>query len=121
MALTQTNQHGATYEFGFQAADAPTIAGFVARRAEIKYEPEVMAEAKDGEGATDSVTISKPNKRKASATFTGYITDQWDPESLAEHFTWNGRKWFIGAISEPRNKGEYVEVSIECTSLANVT
>lgn len=46
MALTQRNQHGATYEFGFQAADAPMIAGFVARRAEVKYEPEVMTEAR---------------------------------------------------------------------------
>jgi hypothetical protein len=120
MALVSSNQHGAQYEWGFQAADAPTLTGFVARAADLKYEPEVRSEATDGEGHVDSVTTSKPSKRKITATFTGYITDQFDPLTLAEGFTFEGRFFLIGPISEPRQKGQYVEVSIEATSNANV-
>jgi hypothetical protein len=120
MSLVSNNQHGATYEFGFQAADAPAIAGFVARTADLKYEPEVDAVATDGEGHADSVTTSKPSKRKITATFTGYITDQFDPVSLPEGFNFNARFYLIKNISEPRQKGQYVEVSIEALSLAGV-
>lgn len=120
MALQSSNQHGASYKWGFEATDAPVITGFVARSAEIRYEPEVMSTATDGEGHVDSVTLSKPDKRKWTGTFTGYITDQWDPAQLAEHFQWENRKWFVGPISEPIKKGEYVEVSLEAHSFANV-
>ena len=120
MALVSTNQHGALYVFGFQAADAPVIAGFVARSAEITYEPEVRALAQDGEGHVDAVALSKPNKRKWTGRFTGYILDTFDPTALAEFFSWEARKWFIGPISEPRTKGEFVEVTIEAESFANV-
>lgn len=121
MPLVSTNQHGASYQWGFEAADAPTITGFVARTAEVRYEPEVVSEAKDGEGHTDAIAISKPNKRIATGTFTGYINENWNPESLPEHFTWEGRKWFILSASEPRKKGEFVEVSLEVKSWPNVT
>lgn len=120
MALTKTNQHGASYEFGFDASDAPAITGFVARSAELKFAPEVNAKATDGEGAADSVTISKPDKRMITGTFTGYITDAWDPTTLADGFTFDGRFYLIQNITEPRTKGQYVEVSIEAESLAGV-
>src|SRR5687767_11829039 len=77
MPLESATQIGATYVWGFQAADAPNIGpGFVPRRAEIKYEPEVKGMATDGEGHVDSVTVSKADKRKWTTTFSGYITDE---------------------------------------------
>src|SRR5688572_9383392 len=111
MALVSTNQHGALYVFGFQASDAPTITGFACKQAEITYEPEVMATAVDGEGHTDAVALSKPNKRKWTGRFTGNILSSFDPNTLAEFFTWLGRKWFIKPITVPRNAGQYAEVS----------
>jgi hypothetical protein len=120
MALVSSNQHGAQYEWGFEAADAPAITGFVARAADLRYEPEVRSEATDGEGHVDSVTTSKPAKRKITATFSGYITDAFDPTTLSEGFNFEGRFYLISQISEPRQKGQYVEVSIEATSNAGV-
>ena len=122
-SLVSSTQFGQVYEFGFQAADAPAISGFVARSAETKYGPEVFAEAKDGEGHTDSVTTSKPAKRQIDGTFTGYITDSFDPLLVPGWFMFLDRLFIIkpNGISNPRRKGEYVEVSIEATSFANVT
>jgi len=121
-SLVSTTQIGQIYEFGFHAADAPAITGFVARSAETKYGPEILAQSTDGEGHTDGVTVSLPSKRLIEGTFTGYITDQFDPLTLPGTFQFLGRLFIIkpGGISKPRRKGEYVEVSIEATSYANV-
>lgn len=121
MSLESSTQIGATYVWGFKAADAPNIGpGFVPRRAEITYEPEVRDQATDGEGHADSVTISKPEKRKWTTKFTGYITDEFDPESFPVSFEWLNRTHIIGPITVPKDKGKYAEVTIDAESLAGV-
>ncbi len=121
MALTDTNQHGAAYEFGVEASDVPTISGFTARGFTPEYEPEVMATATNGEAHVEAVSISKPAKRMIGVTLVGYISSSFDEATLANTFTFRSRFFFIKKISEPRKKGEYVEVSIEATSFAGVT
>lgn len=122
MPLESATQIGATYVWGFQAADAPNIGpGFVPRRAEIKYEPEVKDMALDGEGHVDSITVSKPDHRKWSTTFTGYITDEFDPNSFPVSFAWLDRTHVLGPITVPKDKGKYAEVTIEAESYAGVT
>lgn len=121
MALVSVSQHGATYEWGFQASDAPTITGFVARGGEFKFEPEVISEATDGEGHVDSVTVSLPAKRTITTTLTGYVTESWDATTLAQGFNFENRYFIITGITEPRRKGDYWEVSIEARSRAGVT
>ncbi len=120
MPLVSSNQHGAIYKFGVTSSDAPVIAGFTCREAELKYAPEVKEEAQDGEGHADSVTVSKPNKRMISGTFTGNVSDAWDPLSLNDSFTFNSRFYVIDDISEPRKKGKYWEVVISGTSKAGI-
>lgn len=121
MALASSTQVGQSYVWGFQDSDAPTIGtGFVPRSAEVKYEPEVYSQATDGEGHTDSVTLSKADHRKWMATFTGYITDQFDPSTFSVSFEWLGRLFIIKGITKPLKKGEYAEVTIETESFANV-
>lgn len=121
-SLVSSTQYGQVYEFGVGAADVPQITGLIPRSAETKYGPEVFAEAKDGEGHTDSVTTSLPTKRQIDGTFAGYITDQFDPLLIPGSFQFLDRLFIIkpNGISKPRRKGEYVEVSIEATSYANV-
>jgi hypothetical protein len=122
MPLASSSQEGQAYVFGFQASDAPSIGtGFVPRSAELRYEPEVYAQAMDGEGHTDSVTLSKADKRKITATFTGYITSSFDITTFPLSFTWQSRKYIIKSISKPLRKGEYAEVSMECESFVNVS
>lgn len=121
MPLESSTQIGATYVWGFQSADAPNIGpGFVPRRAEIKYEPEVKDMATDGEGHVDSVTVSNADKRKWTTSFSGYITSEFDPESFPVSFTWLGRRHILGPITVPKDKGKYAEVTIEAESFAGV-
>lgn len=120
-ALVKSNQHGQPYRWGFGAADAPTFAGFVARGADLKYAPEVKSEATDGEGHADSVVVSKPVNRMITATFTGYVTADWDPTAGADSFNFGGRFYIIDDITEPRKKGDFWEVSIAATSKAGIT
>ncbi len=121
MPLLSSNQHGAIYKFGVTSADAPAVAGFKCREAELKYAPEVKEEAQDGEGHADSVTVSKPGKRMINGTFTGNVDETWDPNSLTDSFNFLGRFYVIDDISEPRKKGKYWEVTITATSKANIT
>ena len=87
MALTSSTQYGVHYEWGFQDADAPAIDNkFVPRSADLSWEPEVNTQAVDGEGHADSVTRSKKNKQKITASFTGYVLDGFDPEAVPETF-----------------------------------
>jgi hypothetical protein len=121
MALVNSNQFGASYLFGFSSADAPTITGFVARSAELRYEAETFAQAQDGEGLTESVVTTKPNKRKITATFGGYIVTGFDPSSISASFTFLGRFYIVRNVSQPKRKGEFNEVSLEAESYALVT
>ena len=121
MPLVKSSQHGATYKWGFAAADAPSISNFSARGADLTYEPEVKSMATDGEGHVDSVTVSKPTNRKISAKFTGYVAESFDPLSLPEGFTFEGRYHLVGPVSTPRRKGDYWEVTIDTESFAGVS
>lgn len=125
MALIQTDLHGASYVFGFAASDAPTITNFTCRKAELKFAPEKKTEATNGEGMIESIAITKMGFRTVTGTFTGYIASGFSSNSIGNtfNFTVNGvsRYFIIDDISEPRNKGEYVEVSISATSRALIT
>jgi hypothetical protein len=121
MALVSSNQYGASYLFGFSSGDAPTITGFVARGAELRYEAEAWAAATDGEGVTEAITTTKPEKRKITATFNGYVITGFDPSTIADSFTFLTRKYIVRNVTQPKRKGEYNEASLECESYANIT
>lgn len=121
MPLVNSNQFGASYLFGFSSSDAPTITGFVARSAELRYEAETFAQAQDGEGVTESIVTTKPNKRKITATFGGYILSGFDPSSISASFTFLGRFYIVRNVSQPKRKGEFNEVTLEAESYALVS
>ena len=121
---TDTITIGELYQFGgIKDSNAPTgiHAAFVCRTAEPRWAPEVQATATNGEGKVDSVTVDKRDKRQIVVTFTGYILDGFDPAEVPETCQWKSRKFIVGPISEPRQKGAYTEVSIEATSWAGVS
>lgn len=118
--LTQTTQYGTAYEFGFDDSQAPSIAGFVARSADLRHEPEVFSTATDGEGHVDSVVVTKSTNRKITGTFTGYITSGYDADAIATSFSFRGRFFIVNTVGEPRRKGEFVEATLEATSFAGV-
>jgi hypothetical protein len=121
MALIHSNQYGASYDFGFPDDAAPTITGFVARTAELRYEAEVFAQAQEGEGHTDSVVTTQPQIRKITGTFGGYITSGFDPGGISASFLFLGRFFIVRNVSVPRRKGEFVEVSLEAESYGLIT
>jgi len=121
MALVNSNQYGASYLFGFLSSDAPSITGFVARSAELRYEAETFAQATDGEGVTESIVTTKPDKRKVTGTFGGYILAGFDPSGIADHFTFLTRFYIVRNVSQPKRKGEFNEVSLEAESYALVS
>jgi hypothetical protein len=117
--------HGNSYIFGFQSTDAPTITGFSARKAELTFEPEIFVQATDGEGLTEAVALTKATHRKITGTFTGYIQTGYSANSIANTFNFDvnsvSRYFIVKSISDPRNKGEYAEVSLTVESYALVT
>lgn len=123
MALVESNQYGESWEFGFPDDAAPTIAGFIARSAELRYEAEVFAQAQDGEGHTDSIVTSKGAFRKITATFTGYIEAGFDVDTIGDSFEFpeGGRFFITRNVSVPRRKGEFAEVSLEAESYGKIT
>jgi len=121
MALTNTNQHGATYKFGFAASDAPGITGFTAKQADLKFVPEVTATAMGGEGEVLALAITKPDKERIEGTFTGYVDrDTWDATAVPNGFAFISRAFFITSKTEPRKSGEFWEVTIEAFSVAGI-
>lgn len=121
MPLTNSNQYGQSYLFGFLSSDAPTITGFVARSAELRYEAETFAQAQDGEGITESVVTTKPDKRKITATFGGYILSGFDPSGIAATFSFASRFFIVRNVSQPKRKGEFNEVTLEAESYALIS
>lgn len=121
MALVNSNQFGQSYLFGFLSTDAPTITGFVARSAELRFEAETFAQAQDGEGVTESIVTTKPDKRKVTATFGGYIITGFDPTAISASFTFLGKFYIVRNVSQPKRKGEFNEVSLEAESYALIT
>lgn len=122
MALVDTDlfHDGTVLRFGFESSAAPTITGFHAHTAELRFSPEVFAQAQDGEGHTLAVAVSKPAARMVEATFTGYVANTFSGTVLGSDFNFIGRFFIIRNISEPRKKGEFAEVTIEAVSYANV-
>lgn len=123
MALsTNMNQYGEHWEFGFPSDAAPTITGFIARSAELRYEAEVFAQAQDGEGHTDSIVTSAGPLRKITGTFTGYIEAGFNVDGIGDSFEFPaGERFFITRnVSVPRRKGEFVEVSLEAESYGRI-
>lgn len=121
MALVDSNQYGATYEYSVESGDVPVISGITLRRAELKWDPEVMSVATNGEGHVEAIAISKVNKHKITATFTGYIAQGTDPNSLSQSFTFEGRFFLRTSFTQPRQKGDFWEITLEAVSHANVT
>jgi hypothetical protein len=124
MALVNSNQYGQSYLFGFLSTDAPTITGFVARSAELRYEAETFVQAQDGEGVTESVVTTKPTARKITATFGGYIISGFDGSGIGDHFTFGSptsRFFIVRNVSVPKRKGEFNEVSLEAESYFLIT
>lgn len=118
MALQNSNQYGESWEFGFPDDEAPAIANFFARSAELRYEAEVFAQAQEGEGHTDSVVTSKPDKRKVTGTFTGYIRAGFSGEDIGDSFQFKDRFFIVRNIGIPHRKGEFAEVTLEVESYA---
>jgi len=121
MPLVNSNQYGQQYVFGFLSTDAPTITGFVARTAELRFEAETFVQATDGEGITESVVTTKPNARKITATFGGYIITGFDPTQISATFTFLSKFYIVRNVSQPKRKGEFNEVSLEAESYFLVT
>lgn len=121
MPLVNSNQFGASYLFGFASSDAPSITGFVARAAELRYEAETFAQAQDGEGLTEAIATTKPDKRKITATFSGYILSGFDPSTISASFTFLSRFYIVRNVSQPKRKGEFNECTLEAESYALVT
>jgi hypothetical protein len=121
MALVNSNQVGASYQFGFLSTDAPTITGFVARAAELRYEAESFAQAQDGEGLTESIVTTKPDKRKITGTFTAYILWVFYPSEISACFNFLTRFYIVRNVGVPRKKGEFIDATLEAESYALVT
>ena len=121
MPLTESNQYGATYEFGSPAdADAPTIAGMKVRKVQLKFDPQVMETSPSPEGSVESVTVSKPEKRKWTGTFTGPVSNSATLATTAD-FTWNNRFWIVTSPGSNKDAGKYGEGSLEAVSYPGVT
>lgn len=124
MALQYSNQYGAAYLFGFLSTDAPTITGFVARSAELRYEAETFATATNGEGVTEAVVTTQSQNRKITATFGGYIISGFDGSGIGAYFTFGtptSRFYIVRNVSVPKRKGEFNEVSLEAESYVLIT
>ncbi len=126
--MSNTDIHGMQFVFGFLSTDAPTISGFAPRKADLSYEPEVFAEATNGEGQVESIAQTNSNNRKITGTFTGYVNQTGESgagNGIASsfNFTVNGvsRFFLVKKIGDPRNKGEFAEVTIDVQSNPLVT
>lgn len=123
--MPNTDIHGTQFVFGFLTSDAPVITGFAARKAELTYEPETFVQAMDGEGLTEAIAVTKATHRKITGTFTGYILAGYSGNSIGNTFSFTvnsvSRFFIVKSISDPRNKGEFAEVSLTVESYALIT
>lgn len=115
--------HGAAYVFGFADADVTgfSISGFTPRMASFDCEPEVFAQATNGEGFVEAIAIATPAARKLTVSITGYISSGFSRTSAANTFSIGSRFFSVTKISDPRKKGEFIEVTVEGVSFKNVT
>lgn len=108
--------------FGTVAADMAgiSITGFEPRNITFDAEPEVFATATNGEGQVEAVAMSQPAKRMVNCSVTGYITSSFN-FTAQNTFSARSRFFLVKKISEPRKKGEYVEVTIDAQSWVKIT
>lgn len=117
MASTlQTNQFGLKYKWGFFDSDAPVITGFAFRSAQLRFEPEVMINVREGMGNNKFTVTTKPQYRKIVATFVAYILDGYQLSNLPDAFIFSNRTYIITGISYPKQRGQFHEISIETES-----
>ena len=116
MPFDSVIQYGETYEFGVKSSDAPTIAGLNVTKISVQSMPEVVAKSQNGEGKTDSKVVDDPAKFDIKVKVTGRITDLEAFQDSAADFTWRGRYFVIEGKDEPRDKGAYVEASMDAES-----
>lgn len=120
--MADTELHGASYAFGLTSTDVSgiSIAGFTPRSITYDAEPEVFAMATNGEGHVEAVAMTLKGRRKLSASLVGYISTGFSSANVDNTFSKGGRNFFIKKISEPRRKGDFVEVTIDAESYFNV-
>lgn len=116
MALINTNRYGQPYRFGFQDGDGPTIGGITVRNAEIRQAPEMITDGANVEGHVVALAVTKPEKRKVLATFTGYVSDSFLPSDVPTMFNYSSRVFMVRDVTLPRRKGEFNEVTLEAES-----
>lgn len=122
--MADFEQHVGTANLVFGTVDADmagiSLTGFVPRNITFDSEPEVFATATNGEGQVEAVAISVAAKRMVNCSVTGYITSQFTL-AVGTTFTARSRFFIVKKISEPRKKGEYIEVTMDAVSYARIT
>ncbi len=122
--MADFEQHVGTADlvFGTVSADMAGISltGFEPRNITFDAEPEVFATATNGEGQVEAVAMSLSTKRMINCSVTGYITSSFT-FAVGTTFTARSRFFLVKKISEPRKKGEYVEVTMDAVSYVKIT
>ena len=115
--------HGAQYVFGLPVtSQVVSITGFSHRGISTSdLEPEVFQTATNGEGFVEAVAIAKQANKMLNVDLVGYISSSFNRNNIGNTFTLFGRLFFVKKISDPRQKGNFVEVSIAGTSFPLVT
>lgn len=116
--------HGQQFVFGLRAADTAgfSVTGFFPRGISSNdIEPEVFAKATNGEGSVEAIAITAQGKKKLTVAVMGYIDSSFSRLSVTNSFTLFGRFFLITKISDPRQKGDFIEVTIDAESHINVT
>jgi hypothetical protein len=123
---TDVSQSGSStpFVFGLSASDLSTfsVSGFYPRGITTKENsPEVFVTAVNGEGHVEAIAISKTANKMISVTVIGYIDSTFNPFTIGNSFTMFGRFFLIKSVSDPRVKGEFVEISLSAESHPLVT
>ena len=119
---TNTIQYGASYEFGVNSSDAPSVPGLNVTKISVKDAPEVFAKSQNGEGKTDSITVDQPDKFDFEVTVSGRIFDLAAYRgSGSGAFSWRDRYFVVNGREEPRDRGAYVEGQVGAISTVLVT
>lgn len=116
--------HGQQFIFGFTATEQASISitGFAPRGVSTSdLEPEIFVTATNGEGHVEAIALSKPANKKITVTLTGYIDSSFNRNNVGNSFSLFSRFFLVTKVSDPRQKGEFVEVSIDAVSHPLVT
>ena len=124
--------HGASYVFGFPASDVALFtgltngSGFTPRTVSSSdKEPEVFVTATNGEGFVEAVAIATAANKMISVSVSGYVSAAFltalQNNTVGNSFTLFSRFFFVKKISDPRQKGNFIEVQIDGQSYPLVT